>query len=258
MEDLYEYNRQAWDRQAAGGNKWTIPVTEAQVRAAARGEWSVLLTPQKPVPAAWFGDLRGRRLLGLASGGGQQGPVFAAAGASVVILDASPAQLARDRDCAALYSLDLTAEEGDMRDLSRFADNTFDLVFHPVSNSFIPDPRPVWREAARVLKPGGRLLSGFCLPQLFLVDPKKDDAGIIDVRFTLPYSDAEQMKPEEIAELKAKGEPLCYGHTLDALLGGQLDAGLVLKGFYEDNWPKGRSAICDRLPCFAATLAVKP
>ena len=144
-----------------------------------------------------------------------------------------------------------------MRDLARFPDGAFDLVFHPVSNCFVPDPRPVWREAARVLRPGGRLLAGFCLPHMFLVDPEKDDAGVIDVRFRLPYSDIDQMTPEEVARLRAKGEPLSWGHTLDALIGGQLESGLVIKGFYEDNWPPGRTALGDRIACFAATLAVK-
>ena len=257
MSDTFEYNSRAWDKQVAKKNPWTIPVTATQLEAARKGDWSVVLTPLKPVPRNWFGDIRGSKILGLASGGGQQGPLFAAAGASVVVLDASCAQLELDRKAAREHSLDLSAEHGDMRDLSRFSDSSFDLIFHPVSNSFIPDPLPVWREAARVLKPGGRLLAGFCLPQLWLVDPKKDEKGEIEVRFRLPYSDEAQMAPDELKALKEAREPLCYGHTLDAQIGGQLEAGLVITGFYEDSWEPGRSALCDRIACFAATMAVK-
>lgn len=256
--DTFAYNREAWDKQVASGNPWTVPVTADQVAAARRGDWSVVLTPVKPVPREWFGALRGARVLGLASGGGQQGPILAAAGASVVVLDASPAQLSRDRDAAARDGLDLRAEEGDMRDLSRFPDGSFDLVFHPVSNCFVPDPRPVWREAARVLKPGGALLAGFCLPAYWLVDAEKDEKGVIDVRYRLPYSDQDQLSPDELARLIARGEPLAFGHTLEAQLAGQLDAGLAITGFFEDTWAPGRSAIADRLACFAATRAVKP
>lgn len=256
--DVFKYNREAWNRQVAAGNRWTVPVTAEQVAAARRGEWSVVLTPVKPVPRGWFGDLRGARVLCLASGGGQQGPLLAAAGASVVVLDASPAQLAQDRAVAERDGLDLRTEEGDMRDLSRFPDGSFDLIFHACSNCFVPDPRPVWREAARVLKPGGALLSGFCLPVYFLVDGEKDSKGEAVIRFRLPYSDATDLTPAELAKLEAEGQPLSFGHTLDAQLAGQLDAGLVLTGFFEDSWEPGVSAISDRIACFAATRAVKP
>lgn len=258
MRDAFAYNKKSWDHQVETGNPWTIPVTSECLAAARRGEWSVLLTPTKRVPHSWFGNLSRARVLGLASGGGQQGPLLAAVGASVVVLDASPAQLERDRRLALQEKLDLRIEEGDMRDLSRFPSASFDLVFHPVSNCFIPDPRPVWREAARVLKPGGALLSGFCLPSLWLVDPDRDERGEAVVRFWIPYSDEEQLSADEIARLKEKGEPLSFGHTLEAQISGQIEAGLVIVGFYEDSWEPGRSAIGDRIACFAATRAVKP
>ncbi len=252
--DPFERNREAWDRQTS---RWTVPVSPEQVAAARRGEWSVVLTPTRPVPREWFGELKGARVLCLASGGGQQSPILAAAGAVVTSLDASPVQLGRDRDVAKRDGLAIRCEEGDMRDLSRFKDGSFDLVFHPCSNCFVPDPRPVWREAARVLRDGGALLSGFSLPVGWLVDPEKDEKGVIDVRFKVPFSDEEQLPPDMLARLQAKGEPLSFGHTLEAQLAGQLEAGLVLTGFFEDNWAPGTSALGDRIPLFAATRAVK-
>ena len=72
--DYLTYNRQAWDRQVRRGNRWTIPVSPEEISRARRGEISVVLTPTKPVPKGWFGDLRGKHVLGLASGGGQQVP----------------------------------------------------------------------------------------------------------------------------------------------------------------------------------------
>ncbi|MBI3565841.1 MAG: class I SAM-dependent methyltransferase, partial [Elusimicrobia bacterium] len=200
----------------------------------------------------------GASVLALASGGGQQAPLFAAAGARATVFDASPEQLARDRAVAEREGLDLRLEEGDMRDLSRFPDASFDLVFHPCSNCFVPEIRPVWREAARVLRPGGRLLAGFCQPVLFLGDEEADDRGVVDVRHRIPYSDLTDLPPAALkAKLEAK-KPLSFGHPLADQLGGQLDAGLLLAGFYEDSWEPGRSAMSDRIPCFAATLALKP
>jgi len=255
--DVFRRNKDAWDRLAASGNRWTVPVDAAAVANARRGDWSVLLTPTKPVPRAWFGDLKGARVLALASGGGQQAPLFAAAGARVTLLDASPAQLSRDREVAVREGLSLEAVEGDMADLSRFPDGTFDLVFHPCSNGFVPDVRPVWREAARVLKDGGRLLAGFSNPALYLVDEEADSRGELVVRYKVPYSDLDVYTEAELAARVARGEPISFGHTREDQLGGQLDAGLALVGLYEDRWEPGTSALSDRLPCFMATLAVK-
>src|SRR6185295_686017 len=103
-------------------------------------------------------------------GGGQQAPILAAAGAIVTTLDFSPKQLAQDRLVAERDGLTLTTVQGDMTDLSMFADESFDLDFHPVSNTYVPEIRPVWREAYRVLRCGGSLLAGFINPINFVFD----------------------------------------------------------------------------------------
>jgi len=255
--DVFDHNRKAWDLRAAAGDRWTLPVDPAAIARARAGDWSVLLTPLRPVPRDWFGGLKGARVLALASGGGQQGPIFAAAGAAVTVLDASPAQVARDREVAAREGLALEAWEGDMADLSRFADGSFDLVFHPVANCYVPAVRPVWREAARVLRTGGRLLAGFGNPALYLVDEEADARGEIVVRYRVPYSDLDQLSPSALRARLERGESLQFGHTLEDQIGGQTDAGLAIVGFYEDRWEPGLSALGDRLPCFAATKALK-
>lgn len=258
MTDILAHNRDAWDKQAAEGGRWSLPVDAAAVARARAGAWETVLTPRKPVPRAWYGELKGARVLALATGGGQQGPLLAAAGAAVTVLDASPAQLERDRAVAARDGLDLKTELGDMADLSRFPDASFDLVYHACSNCFVPAIRPVWKEAARVLKPGGRLLAGFCLPVWFLVDEESDEKGEAVIAYRIPYSDEAQLSPERLRKKKELKEPLHFGHTLEDQLAGQLDAGLLIAGFYEDSWEPGVSALADRIPCFAATLALKP
>ncbi len=87
--DYTQYNRQAWDHQVKEGNRWTIPVTSEIIAAVRDGDWNVVLTPQKPVPRSWFPNLGGLKVLGLASGGGQQAPIFAAAGADVTVIDST-------------------------------------------------------------------------------------------------------------------------------------------------------------------------
>jgi SAM-dependent methyltransferase len=253
--DIRTYNRDAWDRQVRAGNRWTVSVGPEVTAAARRGEWSVVLTPTKPVPRDWFPPLPGLDVLCLASGGGQQGPVFAAAGAAVTVFDNSPAQLARDREVADRDGLTITTVEGDMRDLSALPDGRFGLVFHPCANGFVPDIRPVWREAARVLRPGGVLLAGFTNPVLYLFDDVRMAAGEFVVRHRIPYSDLTSLTDDEQRRYTDKGEPLCFGHTLADQIGGQLDAGLVLTGFYEDGGPEWK--LTEYIPCFIATRAVR-
>ncbi len=258
--DVKAYNRSAWDHQVATENPWTVPVGPEEVARARAGEVRVLLTPRTFVPKDWLGPLAGKRVLCLASGGGQQGPLFAAAGASVVVFDNSPAQLERDRQVAARESLSLESELGDMTDLSRFAGASFDLVFHPSSNLFVPEVLPVWREAHRVLVPGGTMVAGFCNPVFFLFDDFEARQGRLVARHKLPYSDIDSLTAEERQYYLDRNEPLCYSHTLTDLLGGQCAAGFALIGLYEDYGrveEQAKNPLDALMPAHIATRALK-
>jgi SAM-dependent methyltransferase len=255
--DILAHNAAAWDREVAGGaNPWTQPVGPEVIAAARRGEWSVVLTEQKPVPHDWFPPLADAAVLCLASGGGQQAAVLAAAGARVTLLDASAAQLTQDRLVAQRENLPVQLEQGDMADLSRFADASFDLVFHPVSNCFARDVTAVWRETARVLRPGGVLLAGFLNPDMFIFDLEAADRGELHAVNALPYSDLTHLPPDRLQQRIAAGETLEFSHTLAEQVGGQLAAVLVITGFYEDRHREFAPARL--MPTYFATRAVKP
>lgn len=252
--DIRAYNKKAWDSEVESGNPWTVPVSHETIEAARRGQWSVLLTEQKPVPHEWFPSLPGLDLLALACGGGQQAPIFAAAGANVTVLDNSPRQLDRDREVAEREGLMLVTVEGDMRDLSMFQDESFDFIFHPVSNLFIHEIRPVWREAYRVLRHGGTMLAGFMNPIFYIFDIDKAEQGILEVVNKLPYADSEH--PETMKKMMDKNWPLEHSHSLEDQIGGQLDAGFHVTGLYEDR--HSRIAISEYTPTYIATRALKP
>ncbi len=256
--DILAYNREAWDRAVAEGNPWTVPVSPEAVAQARAGRWEVVLTPQKPVPHTWFPPLEGRDVLALASGGGQQGPLLAAAGANVTVFDNSPAQLAQDRRVAEREGLAIATVQGDMRDLSAFADASFDLIFHPCSNTFAPSVLPVWREAFRVLRQGGVLMAGIVNPVVFTVDPDLEEQGIVQMRYSIPYSDLTSLPADARERLLASGGALSFGHTLEDQIGGQLQAGFVITGFYEDTWTEEHGLVHRYLNGYLATRAVKP
>ena len=254
--DIRSYNREAWNREVEGGkSRWTEPVDSEIIARAKQGTFSILLTENIPVPQRWFPSLQGADVLCLASGGGQQGPVLAAAGANVTVFDNSPAQLKQDRLVAERESLPLRTVGGDAADLSTFEDESFDLIFNPVSTVFMPDVRGIWRECYRVLRPGGVLLTGFMNPVHYIFDLFKADEGVLEVAHSIPYSDLTSLSKDDLEEYIEKGLPLEFGHSLTDLIGGQCDAGFVITDMYEDVMLD--SPLHKYHPNYIATRAIK-
>jgi SAM-dependent methyltransferase len=210
----------------------------------------VRLTPNKPVPHAWFGDLRGKKLLGLASGGGQQMPVFAALGAVCTVLDYSPLQIESERMVAAREGYDIRIIRGDMTKPLPFEDGAFDIIFHPVSNCYVEEVRPIWKECFRVLRPGGALLSGTDHYVNYIVD-----AGERAIVNALPFNPLKN--PDQMKQLEAEDAGVQFSHTLEEQIGGQLEAGFILRELYEDTNGEGRLHDMN-IPTFLAMRAQKP
>ncbi|MEM9940659.1 MAG: class I SAM-dependent methyltransferase [Planctomycetota bacterium] len=257
-KDIVQYNEAAWNEQVKRGCQWTVPVSPQQIAHARKGDWSIILTPTKPVPRSWFPDSSAKdvRVLCLAGSGGQQAPILAAAGFQVTVLDLSENQLAQDRLVAEQENLDITTVKGTMVDLGCFENEAFDLIIHPCSNSFVPDIKPVWKEAARVLRPGGHLLSGFTKPVFFIFDYEEMEKGNLIVKYSIPYSDLTSISDEKRKLYLDQKEPLCFGHSLTDQIGGQIEAGLRITGYFEDTWPG--YVISEYIAAFAATKATKP
>lgn len=252
---VVNHNKKAWNRYVQKNNQWTRPVSSKVIGAARNGRWQVLLTPVKPVPRNWFSPLTGLRVLCLACGGGQQAPILAAAGAEVTVLDNSPRQLAQDRMVAKKNRLKLEIVKKSMTDLSCFADSSFDLVFNPVSNTFIPNVLPVWKEVARILKPEGILMAGFINPFVYIFDGKLWENGILKVRNKLPHCSLDELNKEQKTTFLKEKKAIEFSHTLEEQVGGQIKVGFVIDGFYEDINPN--DIFAKYAPSYIATRARK-
>ena len=248
--DYTEVNAQTIDRWVREGWEWGVPVSHQAYLDAVAGNWDVVLTPIKPVPKAWFGDLKGKHILGLACGGGQQMPIFAALGAICTVLDYSPAQLESERMVSQREGYDIRIIRADMTKPLPFDDCSFDLIFHPVSNCYVREVRPIFRECFRVLKPGGVLLGGYDMGINFLVDEKEE--RIVN---SLPFDPI--ANPALMAELQQSDSGVQFSHTLEDQIGGQLAAGFQITALYEDTNGYGRLHDMG-IPTFAAIRAVKP
>lgn len=253
--DPVAHNRAAWDRQVDSDNEWTRPVGPDVIARAREGDWAVALIGHEPTPRDWFpSELTDIPVLCLASGGGQQGPILAAAGATVTVFDNSPRQLARDEEVAAREGLAIRTVLGDMRDLGVFEDAGFDVIVHPVSNLFCPDLAPVWAEAFRVLRPGGALLTGFMNPDVYVFDEAALDRQELVVRHRLPFSTLDLSDTERMRSYGTG--PIEYSHSLTEQIGGQLAAGFILTHLSEA--PHHADITAQYLPGYIATRAIKP
>ncbi|MCL2159013.1 MAG: class I SAM-dependent methyltransferase [Oscillospiraceae bacterium] len=243
------------------------PVTshEEYVRAK-NGDWEIGLAFDI-TPKEWFlpyidlenNKLDGTKLLGLASGGGQQMPILVASGADCTIMDYSDSQLACEKLVAKREGYKINIVKADMTKRFPFEDNSFDIIVNVVSNHFVEDVYHVWNECYRVLKPGGILLAGMVngICYVFADDYDDDDENATLAAVNkLPYNPLKSTKLYDKLMALDDGYNLEFSHTMEELLGGQLKAGLNLTNITE-----ARDASClisKYFPEYLSTRALKP
>ena len=247
--DYQHINAETIDRWVEEGWQWGIPIDHETFLNAKKGEWQVLLTPVKEVPRKWFGRLKGKKILGLAAGGGQQMPIFSALGARCVVFDYSEKQLESEKKVAEREGYDITVVRGDMTKPLPFSDGEFDMIFHPVSNCYVREVEPIWKECHRVLKRGGKLLAGLDNGINFIVD--SEEKTIINA---LPFDPL--VNEKLLKQLETEDCGIQFSHTIEEQIGGQLKAGFTLIDLYEDTNGEGRLHELN-IPSFFATLAEK-
>ena len=247
--DYQDINAATIDRWIEEGWEWGVPITHEQFINAKNGKWDVMLTPTKPVPHEWFGDIKGKKVLGLASGGGQQMPIFAALGADCTVLDYSLRQLESEKLVSMREGYDIRIIRGDMTKRLPFDDGEFDLIFHPVSNCYVKEVKSIWRECFRVLKKGGRLIAGMDNGINYIVD--NDEKAIVN---SLPFDPL--VNEAQRKQLEDDDAGMQFSHTLEEQINGQLEAGFTLISLYDDTNGEGRLHEMN-VATFIATLAKK-
>jgi SAM-dependent methyltransferase len=224
MDEIAGYNVERWKALAEADALYTRPLLNLDA-AAARARVD---------PFGWLGEVEGRRVLCLAGGGGRDSVAFALLGARVTAFDLSGAQLERDRRAAAHYGLAVETVEGDMRDLSRLEAAAYDIVLHSYSLNFVPEARAVFREVARVVRPGG-LYQFMCANPLVLGVGSKDWDGE-GYALKRPYVEGAEVEgiDEEwvydrgaraLAPVRPSRE---FRHGLGTLVGGLAEHGFVI------------------------------
>ena len=244
-----EINSKTIDLWCEDGWEWGKPISHEQYERALSGEWEVYLTPTKAVPHSWFGELCGKRVLGLASGGGQQIPIFSALGAKCTLLDYSERQCESDRLVAEREGYEVEIIRADMTKPLPFADESFDLIFHPVSNCYVEKVEPIFRECYRVLKKGGAFLGGYDIGINYIFDENEER-----VVTALPFN---PLKDKALYDECVQNDcGIQFSHTIEEQIRGQLRAGFSLVDLYEDTNGVG-NLHKHNVPSFVATKCVK-
>ena len=242
-------NAETFDRWVGDGWEWGIPISREAYAKARAGDWQVGLTPTKPVPKEWFPNFAHCRILGLAAGGGQQMPVFAALGAECTVLDYAKKQIESEKAVAEREGYTIKTIRADMTKPLPFDGGSFDFIFHPVSNCYIEDVMPVWRECFRVLRKGGILMAGLDNGINYIFD----DAESV-LTYPLPFNPLKN--PEQKKMLDRTDCGIQFSHTLEEQIRGQIQCGFSIKDLYEDY--NGAGPLHEhRVPTYWATLAEK-
>ena len=164
-------------------------------------------------------------------------------------MDYSQKQIESDLLIAEKENYNINAVKADMTKKFPFSDESFDIIFHPVSNCYIEDVMHVWRECFRILKNGGILMSGLDngINFLFSEDEK-------EIKNKLPFN---PLKDEALLNESIKNnDAIQFSHTAEEQIRGQLKAGFKLIDIYEDT--NGYGLLHEyNIPTYWATLSQK-
>lgn len=222
MDEIAKYNIERWEALVEADALFTRPALNLDTQSArARLD-----------PEGRLGSIAGKEVLCLACGGGQQSAAFALLGGEVTVFDLSESQLRRDAEAAAHYGLGIRIRQGDMRDLSGFAEAAFDIIYHSYSLGFVPEARVVFEQVARVLRRGG-VYHFVCANPFFLGLTERDWDGQ-GYPLKHPYLDGAELTYEDQEWVYDRGSsapiqrPREFRHTLSTLINGLVEQGFVV------------------------------
>jgi SAM-dependent methyltransferase len=230
IDDVGEHNRKMWERLAEAGIPYTRPLGKPPRDARGKRRFLDDLTHGRLRGI----DLEGKRVLSLAGGGGWDAVLFAELGATTTLFDISKRQLTTVRALARERGTKLRFIQGDMRDLSAFADGEFDVVSHHHSMVFVPDAERVIAEAARILAPGGTYVFSTMHPVALRMQETWTGTGWgFKQRYfddgSVPFADALW----EFGSVKVEARTLEYGHRTSDLVNACAKNGLLVDGLWE-------------------------
>jgi SAM-dependent methyltransferase len=218
--DYRTNNQQAWNRLADTGSLFAKVATDEECR-----------DPIKTLDGrGWLPEcVAGLNVLCLASGGGWQAILYAAAGANVTVVDLSDSMLRLDAREAKRRGFQVQTVQASMDDLNMLADESFDIVHQPVSTCYVPSLQPVYREVARVIRDHGIYISQHKQPVSLQISHRNDrQQFVIGLEY---YQDGPLPKQQDTSYRESGAVE--YLHRLEELVGDLCVAGFVIEDLRE-------------------------
>ena len=226
-------NEQEWNKIVEAGCEWTKPITHKQFIDNLKHDFKLYLSPSIPIPRNWFPEnIKDKKLLGLACGGGQQMPILASNGADCTVLDISEKQLEQDMSVMNRENIKYNLVHGDITEKLPFNNDSFDIIILAFVNVYIEDMQFVWDECYRVLKPEGNLISTLDNGINCLFKDQSKEPLIVENK--LPLNTLKNR--EDLAGYNGYNKDRLYrfSHTLEDNIRGQLKVGFTLIDLFED------------------------
>ena len=222
MDHIAEVNRRARENHPS---EPMLDINIDGLKACAEGRTERPPHPYRGAinPPSVLRGVKGKDVLCLASGGGQQSAFFGILEANVTVYDIADRQLEQDRKAAEHYGYPVSTVRGDMRDLSCFEDASFDHVDMGIAIYAVPSVRPVYREIARVLRSGGTCRIEHMNPATMPVQPDSWDGT--GYRISIPYSGG-RYPPDD-------PEGFGFRHLFSDIFNGLTERGLVIREVWE-------------------------
>lgn len=213
-------NQQAWNHLADSGSLFARVATDEECRRPLQ-----VLDGRGWLPES----VAGLNVLCLASGGGWQSILYAAAGANVTVVDLSESMLKLDSREARRRRFQVQTVHTSMDDLSMFADECFDIVHQPVSTCYVPDLKPVYAGIARILRNHGLYISQHKQPVSLQISQRNErHQFVIGVEY---YHEGPLLQQQDTSYRESGATE--YLHRLDQIVGDLCMAGFVIEDLRE-------------------------
>jgi len=226
--DSNAINKKWWGKMVKDGCGFTIPWLNLDVKVLQKLAQGELEKAPKPLddiyPLEVLKNIKGKNILCLASGGGQQSAVFSLLGARVTIVDIAEGQLKADQKSANHYGYKITTVQTSMDDLSMIEEESFDLVYQAPSMAYTPDVKKVYSEVARVIKSDGLYRADASNPLAWGIDIGSWDGK--GYRISTLYSVREEQRSENEKVVE-------YRHYLGDVFNGLIECGFTIEKVQE-------------------------
>ncbi len=181
-----------------------------------------------------LGSVAGLRILDLGCGGGQNAVALTLAGANVVAVDVSDAQLVFARQMAAIQGITIEFVRGDATALAFLDDDSCDRILAVYLFPYVDDLDAALAECYRVLKPGGELILSQDHPmRACFWDEAAGQESILPAR---SYFEA---RPLHWAFADTDTAMISYHRPLERWVGALQEAGFQLRTLREFPLPAG-------------------